>query len=206
MVPDGNLGRPAALYRALDLPRADFLSGDQRRERYGYPVRVWEAAVDDGHAGAVHLDLDVRRRHVPVNHHRDGALVQGRLYPRRGEEVRILAEIKALAVDNVGVHRWPSGCAAMMNGGAKTARQRRATANRVMGISRYPGCYGGRRGGVNGCGFGCGFGRLSPAPASARRGDVPKTRRLKTQRNRCGGSNGIRTRVSALRGPRPRPS
>src|SRR5215470_7613418 len=35
--------------------------------------------------------------------------------------------------------------------------------------------------------------------------DVPKTRSEKHQRNRNGGPNGIRTRVSALRGPCPRP-
>src|SRR5206468_11627945 len=43
------------------------------------------------------------------------------------------------------------------------------------------------------------------APRFRARGSLPQTRSIKHQRNRTGGPNGIRTRVSALRGPCPGP-
>src|SRR5438132_9924984 len=43
------------------------------------------------------------------------------------------------------------------------------------------------------------------APRFRARGSLPQTRSIKHQRNRTGGPNGSRTRVSALRGPCPGP-
>src|SRR2546428_7072345 len=43
------------------------------------------------------------------------------------------------------------------------------------------------------------------APRFRARGSLPQTRSIKHQRNRTGGPNGIRTRVSALRAPCPVP-
>ena len=104
MVPDGDLLGPVTLDGSLDLASANLLSRRQRWHWTRHAVRERKAPVDDRNAGAVHLDLDVRGRDVAVNDDRGGALVERVLHPGGREEVRVIAEIQALAIDDVRIH------------------------------------------------------------------------------------------------------